>query len=416
MGAIGHVVVVGGGIVGLSSAYMLRRRGVKVTVVDRAAIGSGASHGNCGYVCPSHVLPLTEPGVLTQGLKSAFDPDAPLKIGFRLNIDHWWWLFQFARRCNPKQMHLGARAIQPLLQSSWEIYQQWVRTDKIECEWQHRGLLYVYRDKRRFENYAHHDEILRQYNMPARKIAAGDLHSFEPALLKTGLVGGWYYEQDAHIRPNLLMANLRKKLETDGVAFRENCQVTGFAVANGKAAAVRTAAGEIPCDGVIVAAGAMTTLLQKDLGCRIPIQPGKGYSITMPRPAICPKIPMIFPEHRVAVTPMDTGYRLGSMMELIGYDTAIPERRIALLGKAARLFLQQPMAEPILEKWYGWRPMTPDTRPLIGPTPAAGNLLVAAGNNMIGISTGPATGQLAVELLLGQKPHLEVKPYELGRF
>jgi D-amino-acid dehydrogenase len=156
-------------------------------------------------------------------------------------------------------------------------------------------------------------------------------------------------------------------------------------------------------------------LLQRHLGCRIRIQPGKGYSITMPRPAKCPAIPLLFEEDRVAVTPMRSGYRLGSTMEFAGYDTTLDGRRLDLLRDGARHYLQEPYAEPVLEEWYGWRPMTYDGKPLIDRSPALENVFVAAGHNMLGMSMAPATGKLIAEMLANDPPHLDPMPYRLER-
>ena len=154
----------------------------------------------------------------------------------------------------------------------------------------------------------------------------------------------------------------------------------------------------------------------RHLGCRLPIQPGKGYSITMPRPARCPTIPLIFDEHRVAVTPWASGYRLGSTMEFAGYDTSINPERLQLLREGAKPYLHEPYCEPVLEEWYGWRPMTSDSKPIIDRSPALANVLIAAGHNMIGVATGTATGKLVAEMLGGDRPHIDPAPFAVGRF
>jgi D-amino-acid dehydrogenase len=200
------------------------------------------------------------------------------------------------------------------------------------------------------------------------------------------------------------------------VRVRENCAVSGLRGERGRARAATTPGGELEADAFVVAAGALTPLLNRHLGCKLPIQPGKGYSITMPRPAKCPVYPLIFEEHRVAVTPMRSGYRLGSTMEFAGYDESLNRRRLAILTDAARLYLHEPTREPVQEEWWGWRPMTPDSLPVIGRSPAYENVLVAAGHNMLGVSMAPATGKLVAELLGGQAPHLDPAPYSAGRF
>jgi len=179
---------------------------------------------------------------------------------------------------------------------------------------------------------------------------------------------------------------------------------------------LRVGLTELAGEAFVVATGAWTPLLNQVLGCRIPIQPGKGYSMTMPRPARCPVLPMIFDEDRVAVTPMQSGYRLGSMMEFAGYDTSLRPRRLALLREGARHYLHEPFTEPVEEEWYGWRPMTPDSVPIIDWSPAYRNVLIAAGHNMLGVSMAPATGKLVAEMFGGGVPHLEARAYSLARF
>jgi D-amino-acid dehydrogenase len=190
----------------------------------------------------------------------------------------------------------------------------------------------------------------------------------------------------------------------------------GFARRDGVASAAQTNSGEIAADAFVVAAGAWTPMLRDHLGSRIPIQPGKGYSLTMPRPAACPAIPVIFPETRVVVTPFRSGYRLGSTMEFAGYDSTLNSRRLQLLRDGAAPYLREPFGEPVEERWAGWRPMTYDSLPIIDRSPALANVMIAAGHNMLGLSMAPATGRLVAELLDGRPPHLDPAPYRVGRF
>ena len=196
-----------------------------------------------------------------------------------------------------------------------------------------------------------------------------ELVTLEPAL-KPGLAGGWYYHDDAHLRPDKLMSAWRRSSRPRGVTIRENCGFEGFDSPErpGHRRCIRRA-GELAADLFIVAAGAWTPLLNDQLGCRVPIQPGKGYSLTMPRPAICPKIPLIFPETRVAVTPFQSGYRLGSTMEFAGYDESLRPERLQLLKDGRPTTSSEPYCEPVQEEWFGWRPMTYDSLPIIDRSP-----------------------------------------------
>jgi len=406
-------VVIGGGIIGACSAYYLSKTGWKVTILDRGEFGKGCSHANCGYVCPSHVLPLAGPGAITSTLKTLFQRNSPLKVRAGTVLGNLSWFLKFARRCNRRDMLAAGTAIQALLNSSRSLYDELIRVENIDCEWETKGLLFVFRTPAAFEHYTHTDELLRErFNMGAKRFDSDALAVLEPAL-KPGMAGGYLYESDAHLRPDRLMRELHRVLTSLGVEIREKCEMTGFVREAGKAKAVRTKAGDIDADAFVVAAGAWTPLLNSELGSRVPIQPGKGYSITMPRPALCPKYPLIFEEHRVAVTPFKSGYRLGSTMEFAGYDDTLNRDRLSILTEGAKVYLREPLAVPVQEEWWGWRPMTPSGLPIIDRAPAASNVLIAAGHNMLGLSMATATGKLVAEMLGGEKTHIPIEPYRL---
>jgi len=313
-------------------------------------------------------------------------------------------------------MLAAARAIQALLKSSRALYDSLFQSEPLEAEWETRGLLFVFLTAAAMEHYADTDRLLREnFGLGATRHDGPALTNLEPAL-KQGLAGGWHYLTDGHLRPDKLLSSWRTLLANQGVVIHENCEFQGFISRENGASAVRTSIGEISADAFVVAAGAWTPLLKLQLGCRIPIQPGKGYSLTTPRPKLCTKIPLIFEEHRVAVTPMQSGYRLGSIMEFAGYDTSLRQSRLDLLRAAAGHYLQEPTAEPVLENWFGWRPMTYDSIPIIGRSPALSNVFLATGHNMLGLSMAPATGRLIAELVNQQTPHINPAPYSSVRF
>lgn len=415
-----RAVIIGAGVIGTACAHFLSESGWQVTLVDRGRFAGACSHGNCGLVCPSHVLPLAEPGAIQAALKALLSRSAPFRIQPRLDFSLWAWLWKFALRCNQRQMLESGAAIQALLESSMTLYHQLVHDVGLDCEWQERGLLFVYQSAAALDQYAQTNQLLAEvFHEPAQRLGPAEVVALEPSL-RDDVAGGWYYEHDAHLRPDRLMASWRQRLEARGTEFREHCAMQRFVATNGQtsgtAAAVATEQGELAADVFIVAAGALTPFLADELGCPIPIQPGKGYSLTMPRPQHCPQIPLIFPEHRVAVTPMLSGYRLGSIMEFAGYDDSMPVERLNLLRDGARPYLREPSVEPVVEQWYGWRPMTYDSRPIIDRSPRWSNVWVAAGHNMLGLSMAPATGKLMAELVNGQPPHLDPQPFSIQRF
>lgn len=413
--AANPVLVVGGGVIGAACAYYLRQAGRAVTLIEQGAFGGGCSHGNCGFVCPSHVLPLAGPGALRGTLRTLLARNSPLKVRWRLDAAMWTWFWRFARRCNARDMLAAGHAIQTLLKSSRSLFDALLVDTLIDVEWEARGLLFAFRTPAALEHYAATDRLLREeFNVSATRYDAAGLADLEPAL-KPGCAGGFHYEADGHLRPDKLMSAWRRVLEANGVEIRERCELRDIVYEQRLVRKVVTSQGELAVDQLLVAAGAWTPRLRSLLRWPLPIQPGKGYSLTMPRPTACPRLPMLFEEHRVAITPFASGYRIGSTMEFSGYDTRLPRERLRLLRDGAAVYLREPIAEPVLERWYGWRPMTPDGLPFIGRVPGSDNLFVAAGHGMLGVSMSPATGRLAAELLCGQTPHIDAAPFAVDR-
>lgn len=410
-----RVLIIGCGVIGAVSAYFLRKNGCRVTMVDRGQFGRGSSHGNCGYVCPSHVLPLSIPGSVRKTLPMVLRRDAPFRIKPSLRPSLWWWFYRFARECRHDKMMATAQARDALLQSSFQLYLQLIAEEKLACEWEHRGSFFVFRDEKAMDDYGKINHWMEEFGVGAKRFDGESAREYEPSL-KPGLAGAWHHECDAHLRPDKLLTSLRDVLIRMNVEIHENTEVKGFQQESKTAKAVLSSQGPIEADEFVVATGAWTPLLNRWLGMKVPIQPGKGYSITMPRPATCPQLPLIFPQCKVAVTPMHSGYRLGSTMEFAGYDTSLNPVRLSALKRGAEEYLVDPYCEPIEESWYGWRPMTFDGRPIIDRAPAFSNVTIAAGHNMIGVSMGAATGKLVYEMICREKPHLDLQPYSAGRF
>lgn len=411
-----HTVIIGGGIIGAFAAYYLQKAGRQVTIVDRSNFGAAASHGNCGYVSPSHVLPLCRPGQIMNGLKGLFSTQRALRIQPKLSLSFWSWMLKFASRCNERDALEAGTARHALLQSAAELYRDVIREENLQVEWTEDGLLFVFRDQHEFDHYRSIDKwLIDNFGVAAQAIEGSDaLTTLEPAL-KPGLAGAWLYKIDAHLRPSKLMSELKRVLVERGVRIIENCEVKGFVMNGGRATAVHTSAEQIAADEFVVCTGSWTPFLNQELGCKIPIQPGKGYSITMPRPKLCPRYPMILEECHVAITPFHEGYRVGSTMEFAGYDTSLNRSRLNYLRTGAAQYLHEPTADPVEEEWYGWRPMTWDGKPYIDRSPRFSNVWIAAGHNMLGISMGTSTGKLVAEMLTGETPHIDVKPFRVGR-
>jgi D-amino-acid dehydrogenase len=409
-------IVIGGGIIGCTSAYYLSKLGWRVRIVEAGRIGNGCSHGNCGFICPSHVLPLAMPGALWPVLRHMFQRDSAVYIKPRWDPSLWAWLARFAAGCRRGPMLHRARARHAILASSIRLYRQLLADESLNVEWQDRGLLIVHKSPRTFERYEKIAVLIqREFGIVGTSFDGDQLRLFEPAL-RPGLAGAWHLPGDAHLRPDRLMSELAIALKARGVEVVEGVRAIDFNIKDGVARSLTTTDGSMEADQFVLAAGAETPNFRQQLGCRIPIQPGKGYSITMRRSGTPPSMPLIFAEHHVAVTPWNSGVRIGSTMEFAGYDVTMNRRRIDLFKRAAIEYLAEPPNGPIEEEWYGWRPMTYDDLPCIGRAPKLQNVIVCAGHGMIGMATATASGKLAAELASGITPHINPSPFALNRF
>jgi D-amino-acid dehydrogenase len=409
-------IVVGGGVIGCSAAYFLLQHGWHVQLLDVGQIGRACSHGNCGFICPSHVLPLTTPGAVLPALRNIFSRDSAIYIKPRWDPALWVWLAKFSMKCRGDHVMHAAAARHALLTSSMHLYRELLAAECIDVEWEDRGLLFVYKSPQQFDAFGKTAELVeREFGIVAARYDAPQVVQFEPAL-RTDVAGGWHYPGDAHLRPDRLLTTLQSLLEQRGVEILPNTRVNDINIYGSVAKSVDTAGGTMLADAVVLAAGAETPRFSRRLSCRIPIQPGKGYSITMPRPQNGPKTPLILEEYHVAVTPWQSGLRIGSTMEFVGYDRSINRRRIELFHRAAAEYLAEPAVGPVEEEWYGWRPMTVDELPCIGRAPRVPNVVVAAGHGMIGMATALATGKLVAEIVAGATPHIDPAPYSLRRF
>ena len=411
-----HVVIVGAGIVGIACAHYLAESGYAVTVIDRGRIGGGCSHGNTGHICASHVLPLNEPGNLRAALLSLLNPRAPFRVKPQWRPELFRWFWEFARRCNHRHALTAGSAMKSILDASIREYEALFQARGLEAGWQPLGLLYVLRTRRGMERFATQDAMLRDtFGVGATRLEGSELVEFDPAL-RPGLAGGFHYEGDAFLRPDALTASWARSLKEREVRFVESRRLQRVETAKGRIARLVTDVGEETADHYVFALGAWSTELAADLDCPIPVEPGKGYSITTSRPLNCPRHALLFAEHRVAVTPFEDGFRLGSMMEFAGYDATTPPRRIRQLLDSARHYLHETGGDRVLETWSGWRPMTWDSLPLIGRVPGLDNALLATGHHMLGMTMAPATGRLIAEIVGEGSTHIDPAPFSPGRF
>jgi D-amino-acid dehydrogenase len=409
------VIIIGAGVIGMCAAYYLRKSGRSVLIIDQAEPGSGASFGNCGMISPSHVLPNTLPGLPWKAFKWMFQKSAPFKVVPQFNLEFISWMYGFWRRCSMAQVKATAPALASILASSRTLFHELISQEKLQVDYDQSGCIYVYSTPAAFEQEAQWGSIYRECGVEVRALDAKALATLEPALKQDAIYGGYHFPNDANLRPDYYVVELARRLREMGVQFS-----TGNAVAHIEdtqtGVRVHTAQGKLDAGRAILAAGSWSPLLSKRLGFRLPIQPGKGYSIAMGRPNRCPIHCMVLKEKSVAVTPWASGYRLGSTMEFVGYDESLNPNRLQALIDGAGAFLHEPTGPGERLPWFGWRPMSVDTVPIIDKAPNFKNLWLATGHSMLGVSMSTGTGKLIAELLSDEKPHINPEPYRYGRF
>jgi len=409
------VVILGGGVIGLACALYLLRAGRSVTILEQGSAAAACSRGNCGTITPSHSMPLAMPGMITQALRWMFRSDAPFRVAPRLDVALLGWLLQFARRCNWDDFRRTTAVKAPLLKLARNELEDLVRRERFDCEFETTGTLNVYRDAAAYEKSQWLPRTLAECGMPVEVLDGARCREREPAL-NDSIVGGYFNPGDAHLRPDRYGAALTGAVRAAGGQIAESTAISGFRVERGRVAGVVTDRGEFRGRDVILALGAWSPRVARQLELRIPIQPGKGYSITYARPQRCPRIPLTLKERAVCVTAWQSGYRLGSTMEFAGYDTSLNRTRLEALRRGAAEYLHEPEGSQVVEEWYGWRPMTYDDLPILGRSRSVQNLVLATGHGMLGVTMSAATGKLISELIVERGPSLDLAPFDPSRF
>lgn len=410
-------LVVGAGVSGLATALALLDDGREVTVIDAGLVGSGASHGNCGTLTPSHAPPLAGPGTLVRAARWMFTPDAPLYIKPTLDPDVLRWMLGFALRCNARDFEASARAKYKLLSDSRRRIQQWVERYGLDCEFAETGEDYVFRTRRDMDRELHDVPLLRDMGVDVEIVDGPAYEARDPAFMP-GLAGAICFRGDAALRPDRYVAELARVVRERGGRILERCALHSLD-SSAQGVLTETAQGRLRARDVVLAVGAWAPRVAEAVGLpwlRKTIQPGKGYSITYSSPELTPKRPVILYEPSVCVTAWGSGYRLGSTMEFSGFDDSLNERRLGALERGAAQFLHQPVGPRVREKWCGWRPMSRDDIPLIGRAPGHAHLWMAVGHGMMGVSMSASTGQLLADLIAGRAPCVEPAPFDPARF
>ena len=402
-GAPRTAVVIGAGMVGLSTAWFLQERGVDVTVVDRDSVAAGASWGNAGWISPGLSIPLPEPSVLRYGLRSLLDRNAPLYVPVRVDVGLWGFLLRFAAHCTMRAWRRSMQGFIPINSQCLDAYDQLAEN----------GITVPTVDApitAAFEKRAQAADLLRELRLIRdsgqeigfAEMTGDELRERMPQVsqrveLAIRLDGQRYVDPGAYTKA------LGEAVVKRGGTLREGFTVTDIRPDSG-AIAVRSTTGEsVRGDVVVLAAGSWITGLARKLGVRTRVQAGRGYSFTVPTEQPVPG-PLYLPAVRVACTPYQGKLRVAGTMEFRGPDDPLDPGRIRAIIASARPLMEGISWEDRTDEWVGPRPVTPDGLPLIGATKAPG-VYVAGGHGMWGLTLGPITGRLLAEqITTGKRP------------
>jgi D-amino-acid dehydrogenase len=412
------IVVVGGGVVGVSSAYYLAREGWDVTLLDKGEICSGSSYGNAGLIVPSHVVPLAAPGVWWQGVKWMLDPESPFYIKPRASLELARWLWRFRAACAPARMRRAMPLLRRLGVESLELYRDLAKELEkagVDFGFRQPGSMTVFFTAEGLAHGREEARLLGSAGVTVEMLDGPAARAAEPAL-RPGVVGALFCPEDALMVPDRFVKGLAQLAAALGARIVTGAEALGFRTAGGRVTAVETTRGTLPADTVVLAAGAWSPAIGRALGLRIPIQPAKGYSLTYRRPPRGPAIPLLPAEGRFSITPMGEFLRFGGTLELGGMDLTINRRRVDALRRNALRCIEGADDLELLEIWRGLRPCTPDGLPLVGRTSRFANLVLAAGHAMVGMSLGPVTGRLVAQLVAGAAPAGDLRLLDPGRF
>lgn len=410
-----RIVIVGGGVIGLSAAFALHRRGCRVTVLTAGEPGEGASAVNAGWIVPSLSEPVPAPGLVGTSLRWMRRADSPLYIRPRPSPDLARWLIAFWRHCNDRDHAAGLAATAELNRRTFALYDD-LAAAGVRFEQHRTGVLFAYVSPPALEHDLRAMEPLREFGMDVPPPLWGDtLRELEPAL-GDAITGGFWFAQERHVRPDTLTAGLVAYLAEHGVDVRPRTRVTGFDRDRDRVTNVRMERGRLETDAVLIAAGAWTPHVARLAGARIPIQPGKGYCLDYAPPPVPIRHALYLHESRVAVTPLTGLTRLAGTMEFSGINDRIRPERVAAIARAGATALRDWPPDPsVARAGAGLRPMTPDGLPVIGLLRGFRNLAVAAGHAMLGVTLAPATAEAIADLITtGRTPDV-IRPFDPSR-
>ena len=411
------ILIIGGGIIGVSVAYYLALGGHSVTLIEKDDISTGSSSGNAGLIANGFAIPIAAPGVPKQGLKMMLDPSSPFYIKPRLNLELIKWLWKFVRACNEKQMRKSIPILLALGQGSFDLFDDLLEREDVNFGYQKNGRLILFTSDSSFAGWKKDVELVKEFGVEMELLDAKGAKEIEPNLLPS-VKHAIYCEEYAHVDPDRFTKELRRLAESHGAEIITGTGVTGFEPVGKKFTAVHTTDGKLTAKQVVLAAGAWSAALARKLKIKLPIQPAKGYSLTYKTPSPGPSLPLMLSERKTAVTPMGDILRFTSTLELAGFDPSINQRRIETIRRSVREYLpgMEDLDEQSEIQWSGYRPATPDDLPIIGRSKKIANLIFATGHGTLGITHGLITGKLVSQLIDGEQPSIDLEPFRAERF
>lgn len=411
------VAIIGGGVIGLCSAYYLRKSGFEVTVVERNDITDGCSFGNMGYISPSHFIPLATPGIVSQGLKWMMSSSSPFYIKPRLNLDLLRWGMKFWKNANAKHVAESIPHLDNLLQLSRRLMNDLKHELPESFDMIEKGCWMLWKNEKTGDHEKHLAEQAHSLGLRTVLCTPEQVQQYETQI-EVNVAGGILYLDDCHINSAKFMSSMLHYLQRMGVKFWLNTEVTGFEKSQGKISAIVTDKVNIKCDEVVIANGSWLGNISKLLGVTMLMQPGKGYSMVYDNLDRNLQFPSILVDHRTATTPIGKWLRIGGTMELSGHsDNVLPRRVMAIYQAFKKYYPAMSLPEPDISRaWFGYRPVTPDGMPYVGRHSKFSNLVYAGGHAMLGVSAAAGTGLLVNEIIQHTPTSIPVSAFNPERF
>jgi D-amino-acid dehydrogenase len=416
-----RVVVVGGGIIGLTTAYDLARAGAEVVLVDARGVGLGASAVNAGWFVPAESMPVPGPQVVAQTLKWMVRRDSPVYIRPSADPRFLSFLLGMWRHSNSRDQRAGFEAHLQLARDTARVLDEY-RHDGIDFEMHRAGLLMAFAEKAGLEHHRGNLDLVRRFGLEPQVLVGDEVRAHEP-LLSDRVHGGIFFPHERHLDPRALVQGLHKRLLELGVRIVENEPATGVTLTersaarrrNRRVSALVTSTALHEGDTFVLAAGAWTGRLSAAFGHRLPVRPGKGYSIdVLPVPL---RGATNLSDAKVAVTPFTDRLRLAGTMEFAGLDENVNDLRVRAILRAPAVYLRdwEPPSGPIQPR-AGMRPMTPDGLAVIGRLPGTENVFVSSGHGMLGVTLAAGSARALTELVVSGVAPPQLAPFDPARF